>query len=272
MQWLASTGVFAYPTNLLSRFWAAPITGARIQKLLTDPEYDFRGELQDFPVGTDFESHHGKTNGALSPNEFWYFWRRFMPGNDYQPQADLERSVDADTLRAELAGMTDVLGKPFATKGMIFNENIPFVADLLPNAIFVWIRRRPEYNIQSLLLARERQYGDMEQWYSFRIRNYDRLKDLPPVESVSGQLASIYDAVEAGLADLPANRTLAVDYEEFCTDPGATYVNLAEKLAAQGVVAPAYAGAERFKARDEWRLESIAREAVLAAYSTHHGG
>ena len=30
MQWLANTGLVAYPTNLLSRFYQAPIIGAKI--------------------------------------------------------------------------------------------------------------------------------------------------------------------------------------------------------------------------------------------------
>src|SRR5689334_1008692 len=38
MQWLAQTGTFAYPTNLLSRFYGAPSIGARIQQILT--KYD----------------------------------------------------------------------------------------------------------------------------------------------------------------------------------------------------------------------------------------
>lgn len=267
MQWLASLGQFAYPTNVLSRFWAAPITGARIQKLLFDPAFDFRDELADLKGGTDFVSHHGKTTGALSPNEFWYFWRRFFPGNDYQSPEVLEETVDTDLLKAELAGTVDVLDKPFATKGMIFNENIPFMARHFPNAIFVWIRRQPEYNIQSLLLARERQYGDMRQWYSFKIRDYDRLKGLPPVESVSGQVASIHSSIEQGLSNLPNEQKLTVDYEDFCRSPASTYASLAEKLSAHRVEMPAYPGVESFAARNEWRLQTSAAAEVAKIYA-----
>ncbi|PAU77901.1 sulfotransferase family protein [Halovibrio salipaludis] len=268
MQWLASTGVFAYPTNMLSRFWAAPITGARIQKALTDPAYDFRDELRDFKGGTDFESHHGKTAGALSPNEFWYFWRRFMPGNEYRPRHELERTVDNETLRTEIAGITDLFGKPFATKGMIFNENIPYMADILPNAIFVWVRRQPEYNIQSLLQARERQYGDMNQWYSFKIREFDKLKDLPPTESVSGQVASIHHAIEEGFSSLTDNRKLIVDYETFCSSPSKIYEELATKLCTHEVVIPQEPTATQFNPRNEWRLGSPTYSMVHQAYKT----
>ena len=45
MQWLANTGIVAYPTNLLSRFYKAPILGAKIQLMLTNPSYNFRNEF-----------------------------------------------------------------------------------------------------------------------------------------------------------------------------------------------------------------------------------
>src|SRR5207247_2357787 len=48
MQWLANTGAVAYPTNILSRFFGAPVIGAQIQLLLTDPRYAFRDEILDF--------------------------------------------------------------------------------------------------------------------------------------------------------------------------------------------------------------------------------
>src|SRR5262245_47802783 len=45
MQWLAATGVFAWPSNLLSRFYEAPYVGALIQQVVTNPSLDFAGEL-----------------------------------------------------------------------------------------------------------------------------------------------------------------------------------------------------------------------------------
>lgn len=85
-QWLANLG-FAYPTNLMSRFYKAPIIASKIQMLLTDERYNYRNEIRDFNSGIDFSSENGKTRGALAPNEFWYFWRRFLPFKelDYLP-------------------------------------------------------------------------------------------------------------------------------------------------------------------------------------------
>ena len=270
MQWLASTGLFAYPSNMLSRFWAAPITGARIQKALTDPAYEFRDELHDLKGDTDFESHHGKTAGALSPNEFWYFWRRFLPGNEYWSREELERIVDSATLRAEIAGITDLFAKPFACKGMIFNENIPYMAELFPNAIFIWVRREPEYNMQSLLLARERQYGDMNQWYSFKIKEYPQLKNLDPLASVAGQVASINRSVEKGIANLPAQNKLVIQYEDFCQSPEHYFKELTHRVAAQNDIGNAgaleYSGDISFSNTNAWKLVEYSQKEAERAY------
>lgn len=272
MQWLAATGAFAYPTNLLSRFWSAPITGARIQKLLTDPAYDFRDELYNLKYEPDFTSHHGKTTGALAPNEFWYFWRHLGLTNHYQTEAQLSERLDGETLRAELAGITAEFGKPFATKGMIFNEHIPLMARLLPNAVFVWVRRQPEFNIQSLLQARQRQFGDMRRWYSFEIEAYPKLAELDPVASVSGQIAAIHHEIASGLQSLAPHRALTVDYAEFCQAPARVYQALAERMEHADNKLPQYIGPTSFEVRDHWKLEHLSKADAESAYEAACSG
>ena len=172
MQWLANTGIVAYPTNLLSRFYQAPVIGAKIQLMLTDPHYDLKGELGESAQRATYESMNGKTLGALAPHEFWYFWRRFLPDPDRDDlsNAELEKGLDAATLLSELAGLVDVFQKPFACKAMLFNNNIEFLNKIIENSIFIQIRREPLFNIQSMLDARERQLGSRDNWYSFKIK------------------------------------------------------------------------------------------------------
>ena len=89
LQWLAASGQFGYPTNFLSRFFGAPYLGARIQELLTNPEFDYRGELRELYAGAiDWSSQVGKTQGILQPHEFFYFWRRFFPVDQAQKLSD----------------------------------------------------------------------------------------------------------------------------------------------------------------------------------------
>lgn len=236
MQWLANTHIVAYPTNLLSRFYQAPIIGSKIQLLLTDSRYNFRDELYEISHQIDFTSENGKTKGVLAPNEFWYFWRHFLaePERDVWTDSELHQSFDTNTMLAELTGIMNVFQKPFATKGMLFNYNIPFLDSILDKVLFVQIKREPIANIASVLAARKRQLGSEEKWYSFKIPEYERLHGLDPISQVAGQIHFINKAVNAGMANVATERKLIVDYETFCSSPEAIHSALCEKLNIKG--------------------------------------
>ncbi len=241
MQWLANTGAVAYPTNILSRFFGAPVIGAQIQLLLTDPRFNFRDEIHDFNSAISFHSDIGKTRGALSPNEFWHFWRRFLPFKelDWLPDEELFRVVDERGLVAELTSLTRVFGKPFALKSMILNYNIPFLDRIFAKALFVQIMRDPVANVASILEARKRLLGSENKWHSFKIREYRQLKDLDPITQCAGQVYYINKAVTKGMAGVSESRRLVVGYEDFCKDPRTVFDRLVAKLGID-------AGAGRF--------------------------
>ncbi len=235
-QWLANSGEIAYATNLMSRFYKAPIIGAKIQKLLTDEQYNFRNEILDFNSNVEYLSENGKTKGALAPNEFWYFWRRFLPYDDLDHISNEQLFAKADTemLLSEFAGITDVFQKPFALKGMLLNYHIEFLNRVFEKAIFIHTIRDPLTNIESALKARERQLGSIEEWYSFKIPQYKELKKLDPYAQVAGQIYYIHEAIEAGLKDVSEDKKMVVPYEEFCANPEKFYNEIVEKLKVQG--------------------------------------
>lgn len=246
MQWLAHSGLFAYPTNLLSRFYAAPILGAKIQLLLTDPRFNFRNELADLAPPANFTSENGKTRGALAPNEFWYFWRRFLadPTRDTWTDDELRQSFDSKTLLAELRGVLDVFQKPFAAKGMLFNYNIRFLDALFDKVLFIQVERDPVDNVASALEARRRQSGSENIWYSFKIPEYEVLKDLDPITQTAAQVQCINRAVSEGLSEVDAARKMTVRYEDFCRHPAAVYEELTTKL---GLTDCSYRGPAAFQ-------------------------
>jgi hypothetical protein len=244
-QWLANTGLVAYPTNLLSRFYRAPVIGAKIQLLLTDPRYNFRNELGEFIQDLGYMSENGKTTGVLAPNEFWYFWRRFLadPERELWTDDELRTTMDVDTMLAELNGIMGVFGKPFAAKAMMFNFNIDFLNAVFDKVIFVHMKRELETNIASVLAARRRQYGNEDEWYSFLVPEYEALMKLDNRSQVRGQIESMHSAISGALGKIPAERQLVVQYEDFCDRPGFFYQELATRL---GVEDRPYTGAESF--------------------------
>jgi hypothetical protein len=277
MQWLASSGLVAYPTNLLSRFFGAPLVGAKIQQLLTDPQYNFRNEILDFNSEINFSSDNGKTKGALAPNEFWYFWRRFLSFDelDYMPPDELQQKANLPGFRDELNALANIFEKPFAMKAMIMNQNIPELAEQFEKSLFIWIRRNPIFNIQSALEARKRQYGDINTWYSFKIKEYPELKNLDPLESVAGQIFAINRSVEQGIGGLPDNRKLVVQYEDFCQRPEFYFNEITRRLVEQGGLSvedvPEYSGEAFFSNTNRWRLEEYSQEDVERVYKAVSG-
>ena len=268
LQWLARTGRFAFPTNLLSRFYAAPYIGARIQQMLTDPQFNFRNELGEFSNEINFSSLLGKTQGLLAPNEFWYFWRRFFPYGEIQYLDDqaLEK-VDVSSFVAELAAIEAAFGKPLALKGLIINWNIPFLSSILDKVLFIHVTRHPLYNAQSLLEARTSFFGNQRQWYSFKPREYDDLKDLNPYEQVASQVYFTNRAIEKGLAQIDNSRWMKISYEEFCDAPAEVFKQILGKLEQQGFrVKWSYPGVKNFQSTNQTRLSEKDFNEIIRAW------
>ena len=259
MQWLANTDQIAYPTNLLSRFYKAPIIGSKLQLLLTDERYQFRDELSGINTSIDYCSENGKTSGFLSPNEFWYFWRRFPPfdSDDYSSDEDLRTQFNADLFLAELAGVSAVFDKPFALKGMIANYNIGYLNEIIDDAFFIYIERDIIANVQSVINARIKQYGTAKHWYSFKIKEYPELENLHYIEQITSQIYFINKAIKKALYDIPSTKTLHIKYEDFCNRPEHYYQLLASKLNHLNVsIGENYTGEIRFNHTNQLSLSS----------------
>lgn len=270
-QWLAASGLFTYPTNFTARFPTVPWLAERVQRLLRDPACDCNGELTlETAAGAgNFHSRLGKTKGPFAPHEFWYWWRRFLPeGETHALDAGQLARVDTARLLRELAAWEAVLDKPVLMKGLILDWNLPWLARLLPRAVFVHVRRDPLATMQSLLGAREDFFGHTADWYSFRPPEYPRLQQLDPVRQVAAQVFHTARAVSAGLAGLPASRRLEVAYADLCRAPAAVHEGLRERLAAQGYApAGSYAGPASFPVRDALRGSPADAEALRAAWA-----
>jgi hypothetical protein len=273
MQWLSKSGKFAYASNLLSRFYAAPFIGAKIQQLLTSPEYNFRNEILDFKSDIGYSSDLGKTKGALAPNEFWYFWRRFIPNRDpeYVDEGNLSK-MDCKKFLAEIAAIEDVFNKPLAMKGIILQYNLSFLSSIFEKVLFLYTKRHPFYNVQSILEARVKYYGNIEDWYSVKPKEYTMLKNLPPHEQVAGQIFYTNRTIEESLGQISASRWLQIDYEDFCQNPEPVFREIAGKLSEQGYeMDRTYIGPGRFESTNLVRVSEEECETIIAAYKKISG-
>ena len=246
-QWLASLGHFGYPSNFISRFYKAPVMGAKIQKIMVD--FDHKEELIPKELRSiNFRSKLGKGFGLLQPHEFWYFWRRFFKFGDIQQlsQSELD-AIDSNRLVTELALLEQEFQKPLMLKGMILNWHIPFLNQIFYNPLFIDIRRDPSANAQGLLRARKNFYGNESQWYSFKPPEFPSLKDQSPETQVASQVYYTRKAISEGLSQVDGDRTMVVDYEEFCADPSHYYAELSDRIGDLGYALPSeYSGINQF--------------------------
>ncbi|CAK0767512.1 Sulfotransferase family protein [Gammaproteobacteria bacterium] len=268
LQWLASTRVFSYPTNLLSRFFRAPYLGARIQQLLTDPNFDFAGELTGAGIsGKSWASTAGKTVGPLEPHEFSYFWRRFYPIGQARPLTEDEISKsDAAGFANGIALIQQALQKPFAAKGIILQYNLAHLAALLPTSIFIRTTRDPFLTVYSLLHARRKVFGSVDSWFSVEPPGTSWLRTQDPYVQVAGQVMFTNYALEKQCAQLPQERVLTLDYETFCKSPEVLYKKLVNCMHAVGFKSSEeYSGLASFVASDKNRATKSEQQQISDA-------
>jgi hypothetical protein len=229
-QWIAQSGHFCYPTNFLSRFYQAPTIGSMIQRLLFDQEMQFKDEFADIinARNTNFRSELGKTQGALSPHEFWFFWRRFFRFPDVPTSEQLfSKSARFGEFTKACGKIQHIFRKPFLLKGLIMFPYLEIFSKKCPQVKIVYIYRAAESNIASLLKARRTYFGSQSTWYSFKPREFARLKNLNATRQVTGQYRFINESIREALTRIPADRQLTVEYEDFCRNPAKIYRKLA---------------------------------------------
>jgi len=220
LQWFASQGSFSYPTNVLNRFAYAPYIGALIQQMLFNRAYDYSMEFQADEAQIQFSSDLGKTKGYLAPNEFQYYFRNYM--NQFEPryldQSDL-KNIDFNGIYQGLCSIESVFNKPFVCKIVMLQFHLAVLHKCVPNSIFLFIKRSPIYNMQSLYNARIKYYGNMETWWSVKPKEYEKLKEMDAYHQIAGQVYYTNKMIESEIELIPNENKILIEYEKFCEDP-----------------------------------------------------
>lgn len=244
-QWLSYSG-FGVPTNLLARLYQTPYLGGLVQRLLTDPELNYRNELA-VEATSSFASEAGKTAGLLAPHEFFYFWRRFLPLDVARPMTPEERrSADPAGLASGLARLEAALSRPLAMKAIIAQYDLDLVDSVLPTAIYVHTVRDEVDNVESLLRIRATVHGDESEWFSVRPSGSELVETMSPVMQAAAQVAWTNDDIRESLSAISAERVLHLDHSTFCESPGEIRDELAAKCAVLGVELGPFVGPESF--------------------------
>ena len=268
LQFMASTGVFSYPTNVLTRFSYAPYIGALIQKMLFVPEYDFHGDFADIQSQINFTSDLGKSKGALATNEFQHFFRNYMPNFDIEwLDDDALKKVDCKAMAKGLASIEKAFNQPFVTKASILQYNLERFDQEISSLFYMYIKRVPMFILQSILISREKYYGTRNIWLGVKPKEYERLKDMDIYHQIAGQVYFTEMAIEDGLQYVSDKNQLTIEYESLCEDPQAVYKRIVEKYAVLGCdLNPEYNGPKSFVCGNKIRLSAKKIDSLQSAY------
>lgn len=209
LQSLARINSFAVPSNLIARFSYAPYIGALIQQLLND-------SLSQNAFQKELSSNLGKTKELLEPNEFQHFFRlysnNFFPS--YINQNQLEK-IDFKSMMLGLSSIESVFDKPVLTKLVMFQYNLLTFFEQIPNSIFLYIKRDPIFIMQSIFQARLNYYGNLNEWWSVKPKEFDQLKNQDIYSQIAGQVYYTDKAISEQLTNIPDDNKLVLFYEDF---------------------------------------------------------
>lgn len=203
-----------YINNLMAVFPRSPLVANRLFHIRSQNEK------------VSLKSYYGRTSGFGSQNDGLFLWDRWLGADRTNPRpiltADAGLKMAAFWAAFEEHCQTSVIAK---NNSLVTCASA--VAEYLPNAHFLCLRREPIYLAQSLLIARSQIHGDSQVPYG--LRGAGGQED-DPVQDVCQQVWFYEQAAQTQLEALGAGRFWTVPYEEFCQDPGALVHRVASQI------------------------------------------
>lgn len=183
-----------------------------------------------------YESTYGSIKGVFSPSEHANFWFRWFPresefGHYVEPEG--LQVQDYETLKPALDSVAAICGKPLVVKSAYLIMAVGALSKILPDARFVFVRRDPFYNCQSLLVRRLSQRNP-NTWWSVKPPQYQSIRSLPVWRQVTEQFFFTNKIIERELEALATERYLNVSYEALCDSPRDFIYSLAHWLSDSG--------------------------------------
>lgn len=255
-QALVATGTFGYLSNAHCLLYGAPGWA--------------HGLARPFVAraAAAYSSSYGRVRGLGAPAECGEFWYRFFRRRPQHVAAGEVAPAVLSRLRGAVRLLARAMGRPLLFKNLVSSVRLQPLAEALPEALFIVLRRNEVDTSASILEGRRRLYGDLRRWFSVEPPNVERLRRLPPAEQAVEQVRAIYRLIEQDRRAIGGDRFHELSYEELCADAHGALRGLGGFLGAHGVALAATDGVpasfERHRAQTDPELV-----AAVERYATH---
>ena len=171
--------------------------------------------------GTNFESNFGVTGESFGPSECGEWWYRFFRRSPSYVEANEVSDRNKRLFRHSIITQTNMFKKPVIYKNLYAGLRLKPLVNSVPEALFIFLRREPEYNALSLLRTREIVFGDSSKWWSIKPPGYEKTLQSSPHEQVLAQVDIINTLIcrDLELLQIEKKRIFEISYEDLCSDP-----------------------------------------------------
>ncbi|MEN8154148.1 MAG: sulfotransferase [Acidobacteriota bacterium] len=207
----------AYFTNKAGEYGFAPCVITYLSKMINKPYI------------SDFKSKYGKSNGKMAPREAGSFWLRFFDKNSYQLINSVNKN-DISIIRKTIFCIKSIFSNaPFVNKNVKHLLRIKILNEIFPNSFFIIVNRDITDVGLSILDARKQIFSDLNKWWSVQPLNYNKIKDMDPLDQIGYQIFSINKKLNDDLKTISDKKIIYLDYSEFCRNPEKIINTIIEK-------------------------------------------
>ncbi len=221
---LISTSVdVGYLTNRHCRWFRAP---AWVEARRPTP----------FGQGLEFHSEFGTTEGKHAPSECPHYWYRFLPRQPHSLGLDDVSRDKLLALRRSISALSAASGRILIFKNLVLSLRIPLLIEAFPNAIFIVMSRDYRDTALSILSARQKLRGSINNWFSVRPATLTKrdIVETPFAEAVE-QVAGIRAEIDAIRKRVDSHKFIDVTYENLCADPSGVIHHIVSECARAGL-------------------------------------
>ncbi len=133
-------------------------------------------------------------------------------------------------VRQMFAGMTERTGRPVLVKSLSLATRIHEVAETVPEARLVILRRNPRFVVQSLMRGLSDPNVAADQWEGIRPPGYSDFADTTIVRRTAWQVAELTKILGRAQDYFQAERVSRLTYENLCVNPREELARLAAGL------------------------------------------
>ncbi len=198
-----------WPTNLMARFWEAPVVGIKLSRMLG---------LYDADVS--YKSAFGVTKGVQEPHEFGYFWMKWMNYPDVTIRDEFHaETIDWRGMEEILRAMRNEAHKPVVFKNILYALHLEKFAQMDSKSLFIYCKRDLADVAVSIYNTRKKRYGDAKHWWSYKTPDFCQIVKKSPVEQIIHQVRTGHELLESWLEKPELrNRIYTVNYDRVNQD------------------------------------------------------